>query len=169
MANLNGHDGGNAGNSQGEPKEPSEGGKLSAERVEGRGQAKGNADPQNTPRTLGREGVLSARDRIRQAAKTDKEGGLLRSCTTSTTQRACARRTSASSGTRHREWTGRPGGPMDSNWKQTLRTCPTVCEEGRTERRPSGGSTSPSRTDGRGRWGSPRSRTSWSSVPWRRS
>jgi group II intron reverse transcriptase/maturase len=40
--------------------------------VEGRGQAKGNADLQNTPRTLGREGVLTARDRIRQAAKTDK-------------------------------------------------------------------------------------------------
>ena len=40
--------------------------------MEGRGQAKGNADSQNTPRTQSREGVHSARDRIRQAAKTDK-------------------------------------------------------------------------------------------------
>ena len=35
-------------------------------------QAKGNAGPQNTPRTQSRQGVPSARDRIRQAAKTDK-------------------------------------------------------------------------------------------------
>jgi group II intron reverse transcriptase/maturase len=40
--------------------------------VEGRGQAKGNASPQNTLRTPGREGVLSARERIRRAAETDK-------------------------------------------------------------------------------------------------
>jgi group II intron reverse transcriptase/maturase len=40
--------------------------------VEGRRQAEGNAGPQNTSRTQGREGVPSAWDRIRQAAKTDK-------------------------------------------------------------------------------------------------
>jgi RNA-directed DNA polymerase len=73
MANLNGHEGGNAGHGQGAPKEPGEGGKPHAEGVEGRGQAKGNADPQNMLRTPGRAGVLSARDRIRQAAKADKE------------------------------------------------------------------------------------------------
>jgi group II intron reverse transcriptase/maturase len=41
--------------------------------VEGSGQAKGNAIPQNMLRTQGREGVPSARERIRQAAETDKE------------------------------------------------------------------------------------------------
>jgi len=72
MANLNGHEGGNAGHGQGAPKEPGEGGRPHEEGVEGRGQAKGNADPQNTLRTPGREGVYSARERIRQAAETDK-------------------------------------------------------------------------------------------------
>jgi RNA-directed DNA polymerase len=72
MANLNGHEGGNAGHGQGAPKEPSEGGRPNAEGVEGRGQAKGNANSQTTDRTQSREGVSSARDRIRQAAETDK-------------------------------------------------------------------------------------------------
>jgi group II intron reverse transcriptase/maturase len=40
--------------------------------VEGRRQAKGNAGPQNTSRAQDRQGVPSAWDRIRQAAKTDK-------------------------------------------------------------------------------------------------
>ena len=41
--------------------------------MEGRGWAKGNAGPQNTLRAQDRMGVSSAWDRIRQAAKTDKE------------------------------------------------------------------------------------------------
>jgi RNA-directed DNA polymerase len=72
MANLNGHEGGNAGDSQGRPKGPGKGGEPHAEGVEGRGQAEGNARPQNTLRTQGREGVPSARERIRQGAETDK-------------------------------------------------------------------------------------------------
>jgi group II intron reverse transcriptase/maturase len=40
--------------------------------MEGRGQAKGNAGSQNTPRAQDRAGVLSAWDRIGRAAKTDK-------------------------------------------------------------------------------------------------
>ncbi|HEY7466606.1 MAG TPA: group II intron reverse transcriptase/maturase [Dehalococcoidia bacterium] len=40
--------------------------------MEGRRQAKGNAGPQNTSRAQDRQGVPSAWDRIRQAAKTDK-------------------------------------------------------------------------------------------------
>lgn len=72
MANLNGHEGGNAGNGQGTPKEAGEGGKLHAEGVEGRGRAKGNASLQTTLRTQSRKGVPNARDRIRQAAETDK-------------------------------------------------------------------------------------------------
>jgi RNA-directed DNA polymerase len=72
MANLNGHEGGNAGDGQGAPKDPSKGGRPQAEGVEGSGQAKGNANSQNTLRTRGREGVHSARERIRQAAETDK-------------------------------------------------------------------------------------------------
>jgi len=72
MADLNGHEGGNTGDSQAKPTGPSEGRTTSAEGVEGRRQAKGNAGPQNTLRTQSRDGVRSARDRIRQAAKTDK-------------------------------------------------------------------------------------------------
>ena len=73
MADINGHEGGNAGDSQVKPTVPSEGRRPSAEGVEGRQQAKGNAGPQNTPRTQSRVGVPSAWDRIRQAATTDKE------------------------------------------------------------------------------------------------
>jgi RNA-directed DNA polymerase len=73
MADLNGHEGGNAGDSQGKPTVRREGRRPSAEGVEERQQAKGNAGPQNTLRTQSRAGVSSAWDRIRQAAKTDKE------------------------------------------------------------------------------------------------
>jgi RNA-directed DNA polymerase len=74
MADLNGHEAGNGGDGQGEPKEPSEGAALPAEGTEGRGWAGGNAGPQNTPRAQDRvQGVPSAWDRIRQAARTDKE------------------------------------------------------------------------------------------------
>lgn len=72
MANLNGHEGGNTGDGQGAPKELGEGDAPRAEGMEGSGWAKGNAGLQNTPRTQNREGVPSAWDRIRQAAKTDK-------------------------------------------------------------------------------------------------
>jgi len=73
MANLDGHEGGNSGNGQGAPKGPGKGDAPLAEGMEGRGRAKGNAGLQNTPRTQDREGVPSAWDRIRQAARTDKE------------------------------------------------------------------------------------------------
>ena len=43
-----------------------------AERVEERGLAKGNPRQQNAPRTLRREGALSALERIRQAARRDR-------------------------------------------------------------------------------------------------
>ena len=72
MAEIDGHEGGNAGYSQAKPTAPSGSRTKSAEGVEGRRQAKGNAGPQNTLRTQSRGGVLSARDRIRRAAKTDK-------------------------------------------------------------------------------------------------
>jgi RNA-directed DNA polymerase len=72
MADLDGHEGGNAGHGQGTPKGPSRSGKPTAEGVEGRRQAKGNARPQTMYRTQSREEMLNARDRIRQAAKTDK-------------------------------------------------------------------------------------------------
>ena len=73
MANLNGHEGGNAGDSQGAPKATKDGGQPQAEGVEGRGRAKGKATQQNTHRTQSRESVHSARARIRQVAKEDKE------------------------------------------------------------------------------------------------
>jgi group II intron reverse transcriptase/maturase len=72
MVDLNGHEGGNAGDSQAKPEEPSGGRRRSAEGVEGRRQAEGNAVTQSTLRTQSRAGVSTARDRIRQAAKTDK-------------------------------------------------------------------------------------------------
>ena len=74
MADLDGHEGGNAGHGQGTPKGPSKGDAPSAEGREGRGWAKGNAGLQNTPRAQDRlRGVPSAWDRIRQAAKADKD------------------------------------------------------------------------------------------------
>jgi len=73
MANLNGHEGGNAGYGQGEPEDLGGSGNPHAEGVEGRRQAKGNARPRNTPRTQSRAGVHQARERIRQVAKAKKE------------------------------------------------------------------------------------------------
>jgi len=72
MADLNGHEGGNAGNGQGKPKGPGKGDAPLAEGMEGRGWAKGNAGLQNTPRAQDRPGVPSAWDRIGQVARTDK-------------------------------------------------------------------------------------------------
>lgn len=72
MAELNGHEGGNAGDSQAKPAARNGSRPTPAEVVEGRRQAKGNASLQNTPRTQSRAGVPSARERIRQSAKTDK-------------------------------------------------------------------------------------------------
>jgi group II intron reverse transcriptase/maturase len=72
MANLNGHEGGNAGDGQGRPKGTGEGDATRAEGMEGRGWAEGNAGLQNTTRAQNRQSVPSAWDRIRQVAKTDK-------------------------------------------------------------------------------------------------
>jgi RNA-directed DNA polymerase len=72
MAELNGHEGGNAGDSQAKPKGEGEGDATRAEGMEGRGPAEGNAGSQNTLRTQDRAGVSNAWARIRQAAKTDK-------------------------------------------------------------------------------------------------
>jgi len=72
MADLNGHEGGNAGNGQAKPAGASGSPRPTAERVEERRQAKGNADRKTRPGPGAGEGVRSARDRIRRAAKTDK-------------------------------------------------------------------------------------------------
>jgi group II intron reverse transcriptase/maturase len=53
-------------------KPPNKAGKPVAEAVEGRGPAKRNSNPQTTLRTQGREGVRSARARVRQAVKKDR-------------------------------------------------------------------------------------------------
>ena len=44
-----------------------------AEAMEGRGLAKGNSPERNALRTQSREGALSALERVRQAAKSDKK------------------------------------------------------------------------------------------------
>jgi RNA-directed DNA polymerase len=54
-------------------KLPNRGEEPAAEAVEGRGLAKGNSPQQNALRTPGREGALSALERVRQAAIKDKK------------------------------------------------------------------------------------------------
>jgi group II intron reverse transcriptase/maturase len=53
-------------------KSPNNAERSAAEGMEGRGLTKGNPGQQNAPRTPSREGVLSALDRVRRAAKQDK-------------------------------------------------------------------------------------------------
>ena len=73
MANLNGHEGGNAGNGQGAPKGPDRGDERLRRGWREGGGPRGMRASQNTPRAQDRErGVPSAWDRIGQAAKTDK-------------------------------------------------------------------------------------------------
>jgi len=54
-------------------KPPNKAGRPAAEVVEGRGLAKGNTAEQNAPRTQSRTRAPSALDRVREAAKKDKE------------------------------------------------------------------------------------------------
>jgi RNA-directed DNA polymerase len=54
-------------------KFPNKAGAPAAEGMEGRGLAKGNPGQQNAPRTLGRDGALSALARVREAAERDKQ------------------------------------------------------------------------------------------------
>jgi RNA-directed DNA polymerase len=54
-------------------KSPNKTGRPVAEGMEGSGLAKGNPSQQNAPRTLSREGALSALERVRQAAERDKQ------------------------------------------------------------------------------------------------
>jgi RNA-directed DNA polymerase len=72
MADLNGHEGGNAGNRQAKPKRTGGSPRPTAERAEERRQAEGNADRKTRPGHGAGDGVFSARDRIRRAAKADK-------------------------------------------------------------------------------------------------
>lgn len=58
---------------KGEPKANGKGGEPTAERVEGRGLAKGNLPRQNMPRTQNRTGMPSALERIGAVAKRDKK------------------------------------------------------------------------------------------------
>jgi len=54
-------------------KSPNKAGQPVAEEMEGRGLAKGNPSQQNASRTQSRQDALSALDRVRRAAKTDKK------------------------------------------------------------------------------------------------
>ena len=54
-------------------KSPNKAEQSAAEGMEGKGLAKGNLRQQNTPRTLGREGVHNALERVRQAASKDRK------------------------------------------------------------------------------------------------
>ena len=58
---------------KGEPKATRDARNPTAEGMEGKGLAKGNPRQQNAPRTPSREGALSALERVRQAARRDKE------------------------------------------------------------------------------------------------
>ena len=54
-------------------KSPNKDGASAAEGMEGRGLAKGSPSQQNGPWILGRDGALSALERVREAAERDKE------------------------------------------------------------------------------------------------
>ena len=54
-------------------KSPNKAEQSAAEGMKGKGLAKGNLRQQNTPRTLGREGVHKALERVRQAASKDRK------------------------------------------------------------------------------------------------
>src|ERR671918_1610371 len=54
-------------------KSPNKDGASAAEGIEGRGLAKGSPSQQNGPWILGRDGALSALERVREAAERDKE------------------------------------------------------------------------------------------------
>src|SRR5216684_2539926 len=83
-----------------------------AEGMEGRGLAKGNPSQQNASRTLSRVDALSALERVRQAAKTDKKKRfttLLHHIYHLDTLRMP---TSVSRRKPRRVWTGKRGGTM---------------------------------------------------------
>jgi RNA-directed DNA polymerase len=166
MADLNGHEGGNAGNGQGVPKGPDRRHRSSAEGMEGRGRAEGNAGLQNTPRAQDRErGVPSAWDRIRQAAKTDEERRfttLLHHVYRIETLREAyfSLKRDAAPGVDDETW--RTDG---EHLEGKLNDLSGRLRRGRTGRSRSGGCSYRSRTDGSDPSGSPRSRTRWSSVP----
>ena len=91
---------------KGPPTDASDAVTPTAERVEGRGLTKGNPREQTRPghsagtaRPVRLRGYVKQRDGIGRC-------GSPRCCTTSTNRRGSARRTSASSGTPHPEWTG---------------------------------------------------------------
>jgi RNA-directed DNA polymerase len=69
---LNGHEGGNAGDSQGRAYRIGESGVRTAEEVEGSGVPKGNSDESAQRRTQRREKLDSALARVRAVAKRDK-------------------------------------------------------------------------------------------------
>ena len=54
-------------------KSPNNAGQPAAEGMEGSGLAKGNLRQQNAPRTLSRDGALSALERVRQTAKRERK------------------------------------------------------------------------------------------------
>jgi RNA-directed DNA polymerase len=54
-------------------KSPNNAGQPAAEGMEGRGLAEGNPRQQNAPRTPSRQGVQSALERVRQAARRDRK------------------------------------------------------------------------------------------------
>ena len=54
-------------------KSPNKAERSAAEGMEGRGLAKGNPSQQTAPRTLSRDGVPSALERVRKAAERDKQ------------------------------------------------------------------------------------------------
>src|SRR5207253_10799833 len=71
-------------------KSPNNARQAAGEGMEGKGLAKGNLLEQNASRTPSRKDAPSALERVRQAAKKDKQCGSRRSCTTSTTRKLCA-------------------------------------------------------------------------------
>ncbi len=91
---------------KGEPKASRSGGVGDGESVEGRQLAKGNTVEQHASRTQSLAGANSALDRVREAARKDRNAKFtaLRCCTMSMSN-AYERLSSSSSGRRPRGWT----------------------------------------------------------------
>jgi RNA-directed DNA polymerase len=101
---------------------PNNPGQPGAEEAEGSGLAKGNLHQQNAPRTPSRDGAPNALERVRQAARRDKNGrftALLRHIYDLDMLRAAY---SSLKKDAARGWTARHGGTTVRLWRNTSRT-----------------------------------------------
>jgi len=124
--------------------------KAIEEAMEGRGLAKGNPPKRTTPRTQGRISVPHALERVRQAAKKDRNSGSPRSCTMSTMSNDCVWHTMQLSMGLHQGSMVRHGSTMERIWRRIFTISPGGSGEERTERSQLVERTFPRQTVGKG-------------------